>query len=161
MFKRNRLAVCAGVLALGALGLADPAHADDGVKAGVLTCNVDSGWGFVFGSSRGLKCTYAAGAKASERYSGNITKFGVDIGYTQGGVIVWVVVAPTTSLAPGALAGDYAGVSGSASIGVGVGANVLLGGFKNSISLQPLSVEGMQGLNVAGGIAAVSLRHEP
>jgi hypothetical protein len=76
-------------------------------------------------------------------------------------VIVWVVVAPTTSLAPGALAGDYAGVSGSASIGVGVGANVLLGGFKNSISLQPLSVEGMQGLNVAGGIAAVSLRHEP
>ena len=96
-----------------------------------------------------------------EHYSGNINKFGVDIGYTQGGVIVWGVIAPTSSLAPGALSGDYGGVTASATVGVGVGANVLLGGFNKSITLQPVSIEGNSGLNVAAGIAGVTLKYEP
>jgi len=154
-----RTAGATTVLVLGlaaAMGMGS-AHAAGGVKAGVLTCNVDSGWGFIFGSSKGLHCTYSDG-KRTERYVGEIRKFGVDIGYASNGVIVWGVVAPTNTLAPGALAGDYAGASGSAAVGVGVGANVLFGGFDHSVALQPVSVEGMEGLNVAGGIASLTLK---
>ncbi len=159
MLKRH-LAASAAILAVSALALGTPAKADGSVKAGVLTCNVDSGWGFVFGSSRELKCNYSASDGHHEHYSGHIAKYGVDIGYLQGGVIVWGVLAPTTTLAAGALAGDYGGATGGASVGVGVDANVLIGGFGKSITLQPVSVEGDKGLNVAAGIAAVTLHAE-
>jgi len=150
------------VLALlaGAVGGSPAIAAESGVKAGYLTCNTDSGWGFIFGSSRALKCEYAAGSHASERYTGSITKFGVDIGYLRSGVIVWAVFAPTSDVAPGTLAGSYAGATGSASVGVGVGADVLFGGSGNHIILQPVSVEGQTGLNVAGGIASIVLTAE-
>jgi hypothetical protein len=157
---RQYLVAGAAILAMGASALATPAKADSTVKAGVLTCHVDSGWGFIFGSSRDLKCNYS-GSGRNEHYSGHIAKYGVDIGYLQGGVIVWGVLAPTTTLAAGALAGDYGGATGGASVGVGVDANVLVGGFDKSITLQPVSVGGDKGLNVAAGIAAVSLHAEP
>src|SRR5579862_2733082 len=156
-----RLAVGAAILLTGAAATGAGARADEsGVKAGELTCNVDSGWGFVFGSSRGLKCTYSPKAGVFEHYTGHVSKFGVDIGYTQAGVIVWIVVAPTTDLAPGALAGHYGGVTAGASVGAGLGANVLVGGSNKSIALQPLSLEGNQGLNIAAGIAEITLRHK-
>ena len=98
---------------------------------------------------------------ATERYVGSISKFGVDIGYTEGGVLVWGVFAPSSDVREGALQGDYAGASASATVGVGVGANVLVGGLDKSIDLQPLSVEGNKGLNVAAGIGAISLRSSP
>ena len=158
---KQHLATHAAILAMTAFALAAPAKADSGVKAGVLTCNVDSGWGFVFGSSRELKCNYSGSDGHHEHYAGHIAKYGVDIGYLQGGVIVWGVVAPTTDLKTGALAGDYGGVTGGASVGVGVDANVLVGGFNKSITLQPVSVEGDKGLNVAAGIAAVTLHAAP
>jgi len=158
---RQNLVASAAILALGAFALGAPAKADTTVKAGVLTCNVDSGWGFVFGSSRDLKCNYSGSGGRHEHYSGHIAKYGVDIGYLQGGVIVWGVVAPTTDLKAGALAGDYGGATAGASVGVGGNANVLVGGFNRSIALQPVSVEGDKGLNVAAGIAAVTLHAEP
>jgi hypothetical protein len=74
-------------------------------------------------------------------------------------VIVWAVLNPTSDVSPGALNGDYVGATASASVGVGVGANVLVGGFNKSVTLQPLSIEGNQGLNVAAGIGAISLKH--
>jgi hypothetical protein len=158
---KQYLVAGAAILAIGTIALGTPAKADSTVKAGVLTCNVESGWGFVFGSSRDLKCNYSGSGGHHEHYSGHIAKYGVDIGYLQGGVIVWGVLAPTTTLAGGALAGDYGGATGGASVGVGVDANVLVGGFNKSITLQPLSVEGDKGLNVAAGIAAVTLHAEP
>jgi hypothetical protein len=158
---RQYLVASAVTLAMGAFALGTPAKADTTVKTGVLTCNVDSGWGFVFGSSRDLKCNYSGTSGHNEHYTGHIAKYGVDIGYIQGGVIVWGVLAPTTDLAAGALTGDYGGATGGATVGVGVGANVLVGGFNKSITLQPLSVEGNKGLNVAAGIAAVTLHAEP
>jgi hypothetical protein len=79
----------------------------------------------------------------------------------QGGVLIWTVVAPTANLAPGSFAGSYGGVTGSATVGVGLGANVLIGGSGNSIALQPLSIEGTTGLNVAGGITAMTLTYQP
>jgi len=158
----RKLAVAFGVigLATGALVHATPAQAQ-GVKAGVLTCNVSSGFGFVFGSSRSVNCSFSPPGGPPQHYVGSIDKFGVDIGYTSGGVLVWTVLAPTTNPAPGALAGSYGGATASAAAGVGVGANVLVGGSGNTISLQPISIEGMTGLNIAAGVAALTLTFQP
>jgi hypothetical protein len=154
--RKAALAVAFVAGSLAALGPA-PASADATVKAGVLTCHVSSGWSFVFGSSRSLRCTYSGSGRV-EHYAGQIHKWGVDIGYVQSGVIVWGVFAPTTDLGPGALAGGYGGASGGASVGVGADANVLIGGSSRQISLQPVSLEGDKGLNVAAGIASITLR---
>ena len=146
-----------GLAAATSLAFAATAHAHPGVKAGVLTCNVSSGWGLIFGSSKDLNCTYDSASGHEEHYAGTINKYGVDIGYHNGGVIVWAVFAPTSELAHGALAGDYGGITASAAVGVGAGANALVGGNNKTISLQPVSIEGMTGLNVAGGVASISL----
>jgi hypothetical protein len=145
----------------GSLGLGAQAMAQSGVAVGTLTCNVASGFGFVFGSSRAINCTFGGPGGRYEHYVGDISKFGVDIGFTQGGILVWTVFAPSASLAPGVLAGNYVGATASATVAVGVGANALLGGSNNSIALQPLSVEANQGLNVAAGIAALTLTPGP
>jgi hypothetical protein len=152
--------------AIGLLGLAaamaiqgTPAQALGGVRVGTLNCNVASGWGFIFGSSRELRCVFSAGPRSEEHYTGTISRFGVDIGFTRGGVLVWAVLAPTRNLSPGALAGNFAGATATAAVGVGVGANVLIGGSNRSISLQPLSIEGNTGLNIAAGIGAITLHY--
>ncbi|MGH6828308.1 MAG: DUF992 domain-containing protein [Rhizomicrobium sp.] len=147
--------VAASLMAAGAANAAP-----HGVRVGDLTCNVASGWGFIFGSTRDLHCTFR-GNDHREHYVGTISKFGVDIGYTEGGVLIWGVFAPTSDMRRGALAGDYAGVTVGATVGLGVGANVLLGGLDKSIALQPVSIEGNRGLNVAAGIGAISLRPAP
>src|SRR5260370_10628433 len=151
MLRKVVVAAIAVGLAGSGWGLGTPAEAQ-AVKAGVLTCNVASGFGFIFGSSRAVNCTFAPGGGPPQHYAGAINKFGVDIGYVQGAVIVWAVLAPTTNPGPGSLAGTYAGATASATVGVGVGANVLVGGSASSISLQPLRIEGNTGLKVAGGI---------
>lgn len=131
-----------------------------GVNVGSLNCNVAGGVGFVFGSSRTLNCLFTRTDGTGERYEGTIRRFGVDIGFTRESTIVWMVFAPG-SIAPGALAGEYAGPTAQGTVGVGVGANVLLGGSSNQVTLQPVSVEGSVGLNAAAGVAAVSLRKVP
>ena len=85
-----------------------------------------------------------------------INKYGIDIGFTTESRIIWGVFAPG-DVAPGALAGHYGGVTGEAEVGVGLGANVLLGGSNKQIALQPLSITGGVGLNVAAGIASITL----
>jgi hypothetical protein len=157
MSKKLRLLIGAAAL----VALSGSAQAASGVKVGTLTCNVASGWGFVFGSSRDLHCNFRPNNHRGEHYVGSINKFGVDIGYTEGGVLVWGVFAPTSDVRAGALQGDYAGATASATVGVGLGANVLIGGLDKSIALQPLSVEGNKGLNVAAGIGAITLKSAP
>ena len=157
----RKLAIAITALGVaGALTYGAPAHAQ-GVTAGVLTCNVASGFGFIFGSSRSINCTYSPAGGAPQHYVGNINQFGVDIGYTQGGVLIWTVLAPTTAPPPGALAGTFVGATASATAGVGIGANVLVGGSGNTISLQPLSIQGQTGLNVAAGVASLTLTFQP
>jgi hypothetical protein len=158
MNLKYRLAAGVAAAAIVAMAFGAPAEAA-GVKVGVLTCHVDSGWGFIFGSSKDLRCEFSPSRGHGERYRGRVSKFGVDIGYTAGGIIVWDVVAPTDSMKRGALAGDYAGATASATAGFGVGANVLVGGLDRSIALQPLSVEGNTGLNIAAGIGSISLHY--
>jgi len=158
---RVMAAVTAAALGLGlGLGLSAQA-APHGVKVGSLTCNVASGWGFVFGSSKDLRCTFRPSGHAAEHYTGSISKFGIDVGYTGGEVLVWGVFAPSSDIRAGALQGDYAGASAQATIGVGLGANVLVGGLDKSIALQPLSISGEKGLNVAAGIGSISLKAAP
>jgi len=148
-------------VAVAGLGLASAANAaPHGVRVGDLTCNVASGWGFVFGSSKDLHCTYR-GNGHMEHYTGSINKFGVDLGYTGSQVLVWEVFAPTSDMRKGALEGDYAGAQAQATVVLGVGANALVGGFDKSIALQPLSIEGSKGLNVAAGIGEISLHDAP
>ena len=153
---KKLLACCALV---GGLALSASAQAQDhsaGVKIGTLSCHEASGWGFVFGSSHAVHCTFANGGHA-DRYDGAISKFGVDVGYQQSGVLIWTVVAPDDHPGRGALAGHYGGLTAGAALGVGLGANALIGGSSRSIALQPLSIEGTTGLNVAAGIGELTL----
>ena len=165
MKPRIRTIVTAAAM-MAAIGLCVPsapsaqAQEKATVRAGYLTCHVASGWGFIFGSSREVKCAYARDNNYTEYYTGSITKFGADIGYLSSAVILWTVAAPTTNLNEGALAGQYGGATASAAVGVGAGANVLVGGFENSIALQPVSIEGQNGLNVAAGVAELSLKFD-
>ena len=157
MFRKIGLVIGSLAFAIGVLASEAPARAQGTARVGTLSCNVASGWGFVFGSSRALRCTFSSSSGRTEYYTGSIRRFGVDIGYTRGGVLIWGVLAPTSDLAPGALAGEFAGATASATVGVGAGANVLVGGFKSSIALQPVSIEGQNGLNVAAGVVEMSL----
>jgi hypothetical protein len=154
-----RTFVVAGLAIAALAGLAPASSADTTVKTGTMTCHVSSGWGFVFGSTRDLRCVFSGNGR-TENYTGKISKFGVDIGYQESGVILWAVFAPSTDLKAGALTGEYGGVTAGAAAGVGGNANVLVGGSTKSISLQPVSIEGDKGINLAVGIAAISLRYQ-
>ncbi|MCA0432680.1 MAG: DUF992 domain-containing protein [Proteobacteria bacterium] len=147
-------------VALSAAVFAMPAQAGSGVKIGVLNCHVEGGAGFIIGSSKDVDCVFkpANGGKR-EYYSGSIGKLGVDIGITKDTVIGWAVFAPG-KVSRGALKGSYTGASAEATIGGGLGANVLIGGFKKGINLQPISLQAQSGLNVAGGIASLHLRYD-
>lgn len=140
--------------ALALLMLAVPVQAR--VRAGMLTCNVVPGVGVIVGSQKAVSCTFKSVQGWSEHYEGRMTRVGLDIGYTKGGVIAWAVYAPALR-EHGALAGSYGGASGEATVGAGVGAKVLIGGFKHSITLQPVSVGAQQGLDVAVGVSGLEL----
>jgi hypothetical protein len=152
-----RMMLAAAAIATLGAGAAQAAPA--GVKVGTLTCDVAGGVGFVFGSSKNLSCQYAPTKATVERYTGTINKWGVDIGFTGKGKMVWAVFAPASDVRPGAIEGEYAGATAQANVGVGLGANVLIGGLDKSIALQPVSLEGSTGLNVAAGIGSISLKH--
>lgn len=137
-------------------GSPEARHAS-GVNVGQLDCHVAGGIGFIFGSSKDLDCLLVRTDGYAEPYHGEVKRFGVDIGFTKEAHIVWMVMAPG-AINKGALAGDYAGVTAGASVGVGAGANVLIGGSSKQITLQPVSVEGSVGLNIAAGIGEIDLR---
>ena len=144
--------------AVAGLAIASANAAPAGIKVGTLNCNVAGGMGFVFGSTKDLACTYEPTKARVEHYAGTVSKWGVDIGYTSKGKLVWAVFAPTSDVRPGAIEGEYAGATAQATVGVGLGANALIGGLDKSIALQPLSVSGSTGLNVAAGIGQISLK---
>lgn len=148
---------------IATLGIASAALAHDdaaGVKIGTLSCHERAGWGYVLGSSRPVRCSYA-GFNHTDRYSGRMTNVGVDIGYHGPSDFVWAVFAPTTSVGSGALSGDYGGVTAAGAVGVGVGANVLIGGLDRSVTLQPVSISGGAGLAADAGVASLTLRERP
>lgn len=147
--------IAASILALGLLAL--PAHADGGVKLGMLVCDVSGSIGLILGGSEAASCTFQ-GPNGTEYYKGRITQVGLDIGVTAGAIMSWAVFAPG-QVGRGALQGDYAGATADAAFAVGLGANVLVGGSQNSIALQPVSVEGQAGVNIAAGLATFKLEY--
>jgi hypothetical protein len=138
---------------------AGQAQAASGVKVGVLSCSTKGGIGYIIGSSKAIDCAFkpSAGGRV-EHYTGKLGKLGVDIGVTGDSVLAWAVFAPG-KLKPGSLAGSYGGASAEATVGVGLGANVLVGGFSKTVNLQPISVQAQTGLNIAGGIGTLYLNY--
>lgn len=148
-----------GTATLTALGSAPIA---EGVKSGLLVCQISPSVGFIVGSFQSMTCRFNPDSGAPpENYSGSISRIGLDIGVTAGRQLAWAVYAPTRGLVPGGLAGGYVGASGDASLGVGVGAKFLLGGSNNTVALQPFSVEGQIGVSLALGIANLQLAPAP
>lgn len=144
--------VASAVISAAALPFAPAAEA--AVKTGTLTCHVAPGLGLILGSRRSLECEFRS-SRGIERYTGRIDRVGLDIGITRNSTIVWSVFEPTRH--HGDLTGRYTGATAQATVGVGLGANVLVGGGENSIALQPLSVTTQTGLNVAAGISSMHL----
>jgi Protein of unknown function (DUF992) len=128
------------------------------VQVGILECRGGASIGFVVGSVTNLGCVLRVEGAPEDRYIATIRKVGLDLGITQESALAWSVYAPVARLGPGDLAGDYAGAQGSATLGVGVGGNVLIGGSNNSIALQPVSVQGQVGVNIAAGLESLELR---
>ena len=128
------------------------------VQVGILECRGGASVGFIVGSVTNLGCVLRVEGMPEDRYVATIRKVGLDLGITQESALAWGVYAPVVRLGPGDLSGNYGGVQGSATIGFGLGGNVLVGGSANSIALQPLSVQGQVGLSVAAGLESLELR---
>jgi hypothetical protein len=153
--------IMAVLLALGttSLVLATEALAQGRAKIGTLQCNLAPAVGLIVTERQRLSCTYAPdGPWPPETYVGHFTTVGLDIGVNRGGRMVWAVLAPVSRHYRGALAGSYVGVSADAAVGVGLGANALVGGSHRSIALQPLSVEANTGVDLTAGVSRLRLR---
>jgi len=138
------------VSALAAVVSVIPAQA--AVQAGVLSCRSGPSVGLIVGSVREFSCVFRPSVPGPRQlYRARVGRIGIDIGVSAGSQLVWGVFAPTTRIGPGDLAGTYVGGSAAVAVGLGAGANVLVGGSANSVALQPLSVEGSVGVGVALG----------
>ena len=131
--------------------------ARDGVKIGMLSCDVGGGVGYVLGSAKSVDCVFNSSRGTQEHYTGVIRKMGVDLGFTTRGRLVWAVFAPTAGYHRGALGGVYEGATAEATLGAGVGTNILFGGTSGSVQLQTISVSGQLGLNLAATGTSVTL----
>lgn len=162
--KEQRLKRCAGLLMVGAFVavMAMPSRAQQQgqyTRSGTLSCRLAPTIGLIVGSRQTMTCQFRPDAGGfSENYSGAITKIGLDLGVTAGGVMGWAVLTSAAVPVRGGLAGTYVGASGSIAVGVGAGANVLIGGSNKAVALQPVSVEGQIGVNLALGVANLELR---
>lgn len=146
-----------GALAVvSALTVAMPAEAQERIEAGKLNCDVSAAIGMVVRSRREVYCIFTPRRGAEEVYTGSFTRYGLDLGATTGGIMVWAVYAPTNR-PTGALAGKYAGASAEATLYAGMGTNVLVGGSGSTVALQPVSVQGQAGFNFAAGVAGLEL----
>ena len=116
----NKLLVTVAAAAMALTGAIGAAQAASSVKVGVLTCDVDAGFGYLIGSDKALDCVFkpSKGGK-TEHYSGSVKKLGIDVGYT----------------------------SHEVTLGLGLGGNWLIGGSHKSFALQPWSIQGQVGLN--------------
>ena len=160
---RKNIILISAMLAISAVPAmaASTKQSDSSTKLGMLDCVIEGGMGLILGSKKDVTCTFTPGndTMPPEAYVGAIKKFGLDIGGTEQSVMKWLVFAPTEKeYALGALAGEYTGVGAEATVVVGGGANVLIGGSNKTFTLQPLSLQAQTGLNVAAGVTSFELR---
>lgn len=146
------------VCALGLFLISFWGASAESTKVGMLTCKTSASLGLIIGSHQKLRCTFTRDAGGpAEFYVGHVNRLGLDVGITAGGVMAWAVLAPTNGILHRALVGKYVGASGDISLGAGVGANALIGGSHRSVALQPVSLEAQVGVNLALGVAALTL----
>ena len=156
MFRSTIAGAVLGAAALAAV-LSTPVDAQqDRVQAGSLECSMSSSIGLIVASQRNIACNYKPNGGPPEAYVGTMTRVGLDVGITGGGAIIWAVFSGTNRYV-GMLSGTYVGASAEATIAAGLGANVLVGGSNRSVALQPLSVQGQVGLNLAVGVSSLEL----
>lgn len=156
--KLRAIALSTALLAIAAGE--NSAYAAQNVKVGALRCDIAAGLGLIIASRKEIQCNFVSTQGRAEKYYGVIEKLGIDIGATNGGVLAWNVFAPIAGMKRHALAGKYAGADASASLGVGLGANILLGGSKRSFALQPISLELQSGVALAAGVTSLTLRSD-
>jgi hypothetical protein len=156
MYPRRILtivSVCSFVLLASAA-----ANAQAPFRAGTLTCDTSARVGLVLGSRQDMRCAFLADEGPRYAYTGLIRRLGLDIGITRGGTLLWRVFARDSHIGRPTLRGSYVGASGNVALGLGLGVKVLIGGSRRSIILQPLSVAGQIGINLALGITNLTLR---
>jgi hypothetical protein len=131
----------------------------NGVRIGYLDCSIGGGVGYVLGSAKEADCVFTStmGGEARDHYAGVVRKMGVDLGFTTRSRLIWAVFAPTAGYHHGSLGGLYQGATAEATVGAGIGANILVGGTSGSIHLQTVSLTGQLGLNVAATGTSVTL----
>ncbi len=149
-------AAAAATVLLG-MAAAMPAQAQERARAGTLRCEGGGQTSYVIGSVTEMSCVFVPDYGRPQSYRATIRRFGGDVGVTTRNALAWAVLAPTKQLGPGEIAGVYGGVAAAAAFGVGGAVNVLFGGSYNSYALQPLSFQGTNGFNAAGGIASLEL----
>jgi len=157
MHRRLRAFAALAVVAAVALPVSTIAQAPDRTRVGTLTCDISAGIGLIIASKKSVACMFTPSQRGPrEVYTGSIRKFGLDLGATSGGEMIWAVYAASNKRF-GALAGNYGGASAEATVGAGVGANVLVGGSDRTVTLQPVSVQAQTGINLAVGVAGLDL----
>ena len=153
-----RSAFAVALIGIG-LAVTTPARAD--VEVGLLSCRSAAAASYIIVSDQAFTCIFTPSAGGPvQYYQATIHRVGAQVGISSNVGLGWAVFAPTPRVAPGALAGIYGGFSAGAAIGVGAGANGLLGG-NNSFALQPVSVEGQSGLNVIAAATQLELHPVP
>ena len=150
-----------GLLALTAM-LSVPATAQapqSWAQVGGLSCRVDPNIGFIIVGHQPMDCSFTPNDQSPPQfYDGAINTLGLDLGVSAGSVLGWAVFAPTVGVPQGALAGEYVGVTGDVGLGIGAGANLLMGGSARTFALQPLSLQGSIAVNIVLGVSSLKLR---
>lgn len=155
---RTTLLLAAALPAAFLLTAIEPAAAAEHFEAGKLECDLSGDFGAILGAKQEATCTFTPSAPgAAVRYTGKISEFGLDIGEIKKAKLVWLVDAVSKQPAYD-LEGTYRGVEADAALGLGAGAVVLTGGTHGTLSLQPVAVEGDEGLNVAIGVTQLNLK---
>lgn len=158
-FQKHCRDAAAGALAL--LVIAAPAGVtaqEAKIEVGTLTCQGKGSVGLVLGSTERLVCNFnMPSGQLVQSYDGTITRVGLDIGVRGQSVMIWTVLGTTSEMPGETLGGNYAGVSADVAAGIGAGANLLVGGNNKSVYLQPLSVSGGTGVNIAVGVSGLQL----
>lgn len=150
---------CLSAVAAAMIMAAAPTGAQANVEAGGLNCRSPGGVGFIVGAVLNFDCVFIPSyGGPPHHYVATVRRIGVDLGFTQNVAMGWVVFAPTGVIRPGDLAGNYGGVQAGASVGIGLGANAMIGGSNNSFALQPVSAQAQSGLSVAAGLTGLELR---
>jgi len=131
-------------------------------QSGMLRCKMNPSIGFIIFGHQSMECRFIPSLPGlAQIYDGALNTVGIDVGVVGAGGLAWAVLAPTSGISAGALAGEYVGASGDVALGAGVGANVLIGGSQRSVALQPVSIEGSVALDVTLGLSALHLRYVP